>query len=89
MGRNPRIAGKRRRWVIPLAVASFALALMVLAHFAVEHAVSQMPEGLQDLTGDPKRGAYVVRLAGCVACHTDSENGGPVLAGGRRLDTVH
>lgn len=33
------------------------------------------------------RGAYVVRAAGCIACHTDLKGGGPVLAGGRALKT--
>lgn len=34
-----------------------------------------------------ERGAYVLRAAGCVTCHTDSENGGAFLAGGRALQT--
>jgi mono/diheme cytochrome c family protein len=38
-------------------------------------------------TGDPKRGEYVLYLSGCVACHTDSKNGGKFLAGGRALET--
>ncbi|MFQ5661071.1 MAG: c-type cytochrome [Gammaproteobacteria bacterium] len=32
-------------------------------------------------------GEYLFRAAGCAACHTDKEHGGPVLAGGRRIDT--
>lgn len=43
-------------------------------------------------TGDVARGAYVVRLAGCVSCHTmpkgkDAPQGGPFLAGGPKLAT--
>ena len=34
-----------------------------------------------------ERGAYVLRASGCVACHTDAENGGAFLAGGRALVT--
>ena len=34
-----------------------------------------------------ERGAYVLRAAGCVTCHTDKENGGEFLAGGRALET--
>jgi mono/diheme cytochrome c family protein len=37
--------------------------------------------------GDAKRGEYVLRLGGCVACHTDAKNGGQFLAGGRALET--
>lgn len=33
------------------------------------------------------RGAYLVRAAGCVSCHTDVKGGGPALAGGRALKT--
>ena len=36
-------------------------------------------------SGDPARGEYVVRLGGCVTCHTDEKNGGALLAGGRAL----
>ena len=32
-------------------------------------------------------GAYLLRAAGCVACHTDYEHGGTLLAGGRALKT--
>jgi mono/diheme cytochrome c family protein len=34
-----------------------------------------------------ERGAYVLRASGCVACHTDGENDGQFLAGGRPLET--
>ncbi len=37
--------------------------------------------------GDAKRGEYVLRLGGCVACHTDAKNSGQFLAGGRALAT--
>ena len=33
------------------------------------------------------RGEYLVNIAGCVSCHTDSGNGGAHLAGGAELDT--
>lgn len=38
------------------------------------------------LEGDAARGAYVVRLAGCVSCHT-APKGGALLAGGAPLVT--
>ncbi len=33
------------------------------------------------------RGEYVLRAAGCVTCHTDTENDGPFLGGGPALKT--
>jgi mono/diheme cytochrome c family protein len=39
-----------------------------------------------DSTSDRiERGRYLLRAAGCAACHTDSENKGEFLAGGRKL----
>ncbi|MDG1130238.1 MAG: cytochrome C [Paracoccaceae bacterium] len=45
------------------------------------------PERLGTLSGDVERGAYLARSSGCVACHTNTEAGGPALAGGAPLDT--
>lgn len=42
---------------------------------------------LAHLSGDAGRGAYLARMSGCIACHTDVENGGAPLAGGLSLDT--
>lgn len=42
---------------------------------------------LTTLEGDAPRGAYLARMAGCIACHTDMRNGGAPLAGGVRLAT--
>ncbi|OOY41770.1 hypothetical protein BOV91_09705 [Solemya velum gill symbiont] len=33
------------------------------------------------------QGQYLLQLANCYSCHTDTENDGPALAGGRRLET--
>ena len=41
----------------------------------------------QMLTGDAKRGAYVAITGGCIACHTDTDNGGALLAGGPPIAT--
>ena len=38
-------------------------------------------------SGKVLRGAYLLRAAGCVACHTDFEHGGEFLAGGRPIET--
>lgn len=39
------------------------------------------------LTADATRGAYLIRLGGCVTCHTDAKGGGAMLAGGPGLGT--
>lgn len=39
------------------------------------------------LTADAARGEYLIRLGGCVACHTDIKNDGAHLAGGPALKT--
>ncbi len=45
------------------------------------------PPGEIKLDGDVDRGAYLARASGCIACHTDFENGGTPLAGGVKLET--
>ena len=45
------------------------------------------PEPAGFPVGDVERGAYLARASGCVSCHTDTEAGGPALAGGAVLDT--
>lgn len=40
------------------------------------------------LAADATQGAYLLRLGGCVSCHTDSENGVAELAGGAPLVTA-
>lgn len=45
------------------------------------------PERDLTLTADSERGAYLMRLGGCVACHTDGKNDGELLAGGAGLST--
>jgi len=40
------------------------------------------------LQGDATRGAYLITLGGCVACHTDAKNKGGELAGGPALKTA-
>lgn len=42
---------------------------------------------LKALKGIADRGAYLARMAGCIACHTNIEKGGAPLAGGLELPT--
>jgi mono/diheme cytochrome c family protein len=42
-----------------------------------------------DTPGDPERGAYILRLGGCTACHTDMKNNGAPLAGGGPLKSPY
>ena len=42
---------------------------------------------LGELEGNADRGAYLARMSGCIACHTNAEGGGAPLAGGLALET--
>lgn len=42
---------------------------------------------LSGLEGNVERGAYLARIGGCFACHTDAKGGGAVLAGGAAIKT--
>ena len=58
-------------------------AVLVASSWETEHGES----GFVALEGNVQRGAVVFRMAGCYICHTDSENGGVALAGGREVET--
>lgn len=45
------------------------------------------PRNYSEIEGNAKRGAYVARLAGCIACHTDFGGAGAFLAGGAPIKT--
>ena len=59
-----------------LAVAAAVLFGPVAAHAA-------------DKPGNPERGEYVLRLGGCISCHTDTKNKGEPLAGGVALKSPY
>ncbi len=52
-------------------------------------AVPSQERALQGTIGDAERGAYVVRVAACIACHTDSNNDGALLAGGAPIKSPY
>ena len=70
---------------IVFLVLGGALLFVVIAASSTRSA--SVPEGLDALTGDQGRGEYLVRAAGCVACHTDIDNDGKFLAGGPPIVT--
>ena len=45
--------------------------------------VALVPE--RPWSAEAERGAYLVRAAGCISCHTDKAGKGPFLAGGRAI----
>ena len=47
----------------------------------------QPPTSTIPPNGDVARGAYLARMAGCIACHTNASAGGAPLAGGLALQT--
>ena len=72
-----------------LVVSSFALTLVgagvtALWLWPMETAPTS---NLAELEGVASRGAYLARMSGCIACHTNSEGGGAPLAGGPELVT--
>ena len=72
---------KKRWWaVIFVAVVGAGTGAFLLKP------VAGPPRAL-DLVGDAARGDYLIRLGGCVACHTDAENGRAYLSGGAGLVT--
>lgn len=59
------------------AVATTALVAWPIGQF----------NGPISLEGNASKGAYLARASGCIACHTNVEEGGAPLAGGVKLDT--
>lgn len=74
-----------RKWIVVATacgvVAAGAVAALTLRDLPVP------AEVIATLDGDPERGAYVARLSGCIACHTDEQAGGELVAGGPPLKT--
>lgn len=68
----------------------FLLLLVAVVAAASGAAAVHWPIGgdvrMSSLAGDAGRGAYLARMSGCIACHTNAEQGAP-LAGGLALKT--
>lgn len=72
-----------RRWLVVLGV------LAVVGIGAAVYFLKPVNGPARDLTlvGDVERGNYLIRLGGCVACHTDAASGRAFLSGGAGLST--
>jgi mono/diheme cytochrome c family protein len=72
-----------RRWLVILGV------LAVVGIGAAIYFLKPVTGPARDLTlvGDVERGNYLIRLGGCIACHTDTATGRAFLAGGAGLTT--
>jgi mono/diheme cytochrome c family protein len=70
-------------------IAASALLLLVIGLIAVAAVAFPIWHPVPDVQarGDPARGEYVLRMGGCVECHTAEPEGSPFLAGGRALET--
>ncbi len=66
--------------VLALAIAGAGSATMIVWPIDVE-------QKKITLEGDAGRGAYLARMSGCIACHTNLEGNGEPLAGGLTLKT--
>ncbi len=75
------------RKLLAIAVSALALAGAGTAAMWFWPIGAQPPATLASLEGSANRGAYLARMSGCIACHTDSENAGAPLAGGLALET--
>ncbi len=77
----------------PARVMAVLLAIVILVlgvSMLYSPALISGTQNIDDINyppGDPSRGEYVLRMAGCVACHTDLKNDGAFLAGGAPLET--
>ncbi len=71
-----------------LGIAVLAVAAVLGA--AVWEGQHVAPALTAKVTPDPKRGEYLIRAGGCIACHTEEQalkDKGPILGGGRALKT--
>ena len=74
-------------WVVGGGLALAASALLAIVFWPSSTPYEDTGRDLSKLEGNVDRGAYVARLSGCIACHTDFKKGGKVLAGGAGIST--
>jgi len=84
-GRSGQWGAGHRIFVLPPALL---LPILLLPALLLSALLTVRPVLAQDEDGAAiSRGAYLFAAAGCAGCHTDVENDGPPLAGGRALET--
>lgn len=66
-----------KKWPVMTAVLLGSVGLGLVIWMLIPTSTPDLP---QQITGDPKRGAYLARLSGCVTCHT-SKVGDPWAGG--------
>ncbi len=70
-----------------MRIAIAAVGVLVVAGLVWLFVPFPVTPPVVDEIGDAERGAYVLSMGGCTACHTDVKNDGPLLAGGPALET--
>ena len=71
---------------IALLVAGCTYASLLVNDQASIKITSLLAES-EHINGDSKRGEYVAIMGGCIACHTNFDDGGDPLAGGVSITT--
>ncbi len=69
---------------ITIAIVLFGVATSVALGYWLFTPIDPQDPNIQ-VKGNAKNGAYLARMAGCIACHTDPDSGNGILAGGPRL----
>src|SRR5512141_2742831 len=75
----------KRRWVAILLGVMAVLALFLMLNFRGSDRIHDAPPLTPPAGDSVARGAYLIRIGNCAACHTD--RGGVPFAGGRAIDT--
>ncbi len=74
---------RRKTWILLIVLLAIGSGIF----FVMISGPSIAERNLEGLKGDAKRGSYIARLAGCIACHTNTKAGGGFLAGGAPIKT--
>src|SRR5262245_6019143 len=88
--RHSRYAGSRMKTAYKLVLGVAVLAAAAVLGVALWEGQRGAPALGAQAAPDAKRGEYLIRAGGCIACHTEEQvlkDKGPVLAGGRALKT--
>lgn len=72
----------RKRWWTAVAIAVIGVGTSAFLLKPVAGPARDL-----DLVGNVERGNYLIRLGGCVACHTDAASGRAYFSGGAGLET--